>query len=123
MKVKVRATVVCSRADCVLLISKDGSKWALPGGWPDRDEPFIDAAGRALMGTTLLAGKLRYLFQVVGAATVHHVFIVQIPDAAEPAPGNDIVRCEWFSYASLNEIYISPMTRQIIEGYWMRCRR
>jgi 8-oxo-dGTP diphosphatase len=112
MKTKVRATVVCTRGDRVLLVSKDGSKWALPGGRPGRDEPFIDAAGRELLEeTSLLTRKVRYLFQVVGATTVHHVFVIQVEETAEPTPGKEILHCQWFSHTSLSKILISPTTR------------
>ena len=46
--------MVCARGDRVLLVSKDGSTWALPGGRPSKDEPFVDAASRELLEETTL---------------------------------------------------------------------
>ncbi|MGE6493461.1 MULTISPECIES: NUDIX hydrolase [Cupriavidus] len=124
MKTKVRATVVCARGDRVLLVSKDGSRWALPGGRPTKNETFADAAGRELLEeTTLLARGLGFLFQVVGATTVHHVFVANIGKSAVPKPSKEIQGCQWFSQAELGEIIVSPTTRHIIESVWAERQR
>lgn len=121
MKPKLRATVVCARGDRVLLVSKDGSRWALPGGRPSKDETFAEAAGRELQEETmLLARGLEFLFQTIGATTVHHVFVANIPKTATPKPGKEIARCQWFTPDDLGEIVVSHTTRHIIEGFWLR---
>ncbi len=116
---KERATVVCARGDRVLLVSRNGGKWSLPGGRPGRDEAFADAAGRELLEeTSLLARGLSFLFQVIDATTVHHVFVANIGKATAPKPSKEIARCQWFSQSELGEIVVSPATRQIIESFW-----
>ncbi len=116
--------MVCAHGDRVLLVSKDGRKWALPGGRASKDETLADAAGRELLEeTALLARGLGFLFQVIGTTTVHHVFVANIRKAAAPRPGNEIARCEWFLQSELGEIVISPATRQIIESFWLVRRR
>jgi len=119
MKTKVRATVVCARGDRVLLVSKDGSRWALPGGRQSKNETFADAAGRELLEeTALLARGLGFLFQVIGATTVHHVFVANIGKSAAPKPSTEIERCQWFSQVELGEIVVSPTTCHIIKSFW-----
>lgn len=121
MKTKVRATVICRRAKQVLLVSKDGVIWALPGGRPARGEDLSTAAGRELKEeTTLSADDLRYVFQVVGATTVHHVFVAGIGKSATPRPSQEIARCRWFSVREMAEIVTSPTTRHIVESFFHR---
>lgn len=120
MKTKIRATVVCARGDRVLLVSKGGSRWALPGGRPRKDETFAEAACRELLEeTTLLARGLCFLIQVIGATTVHHVFVANIGKTAAPSPSKEITRCQWFAQAELGKVVVSPTTRQIIESFWL----
>jgi 8-oxo-dGTP diphosphatase len=120
MKTKIRATVLCARGDRVLLVSKDGSRWALPGGRPGKSETLAEAASRELLEeTTLLPRGLGFLFQVIGATTVHHVFKANIGRTATPKPSKEISQCQWFAQAELGKIVISPTTRQIIESFWL----
>ncbi|UBM07910.1 NUDIX hydrolase [Cupriavidus metallidurans] len=119
MKTKVRATVVCARGDRVLLVSKDGCRWALPGGRPNKNETFADAAGRELQEeTSVIARGFGFLFQVIGATTVHHVFVANIGKSAVPKPSKEIDRCQWFTQSELREIVVSPTTFHIIESFW-----
>lgn len=94
-------------------------------GRPDRPLALIaDAAGRELLEeTTLVTRGLGFLFQVIGATTVHHVIVANIRKSAAPKPSKEIARCQWFSQAELGEVVISPTTRQIIEGFWLARQR
>ncbi|KWR74630.1 NUDIX hydrolase [Cupriavidus sp. IDO] len=124
MKSKTRATVVCVRGDRVLLVSRDGSRWALPGGRPSKEETFADAAGRELEEETALTAKgLVFLFQVIGTTTVHQVFGANISKTAAPRPNKEIAYCQWFSLLEIAEIVVSPTTRQIVESIFQlhRC--
>jgi 8-oxo-dGTP diphosphatase len=119
MKTKIRVTVVCARGESVLLVSKDGIRWMLPGGRPGTEEAFVDAAERRLREeTSLLAREISSLFQVISATNVHHVFGANLGKSAAPVPGKDIGQCQWFSPAELREIVIGATTRQIIESFW-----
>ncbi|CAG9187541.1 hypothetical protein LMG23994_06986 [Cupriavidus pinatubonensis] len=119
MKKKVRATIICARGDRLLLVSKDGIRWALPGGRPGRSETFADAAVRELQEeTTLQAKGLSFLFQVVGATTVHHVFVANIGKSASAKPCKEINRCQWFSTGELEEVIVSATTRRIVDDFW-----
>jgi len=118
VKVKTRATVVCFRGDRVLLVSKDGCKWSLPGGRPNKDESFADSAARELAEETTLSVKgLRFLYHVIGATTVHQVFAANIAKTAVAKPGKEIERCQWFSVAEMDEIVASTTTRQIVKAF------
>ncbi|MEN7527518.1 MULTISPECIES: NUDIX hydrolase [unclassified Cupriavidus] len=118
MKTKVRATVVCTRGGRILLVTKDDSRWALPGGRPGKAEVLASAAARVLYEeTTLIAKGREFLFQVIVATTVHHVFVANISKTDAAMPGKEIQRCQWFAPSELDEIVVSPTTRHIIEGF------
>jgi ADP-ribose pyrophosphatase YjhB (NUDIX family) len=58
---KDRATVLCVRDDRILLVARDRSRWALPGGRIRRDEAPHEAASRELEEETMLiADELMY---------------------------------------------------------------
>ena len=76
---KDRATVLCVRSDRILLVARDRSGWALPGGRIRRDEAPHEAASRELEEeTTLVADELTYLFQFDGFNTKHYVFFAEV---------------------------------------------
>ncbi|MCY1327005.1 hypothetical protein D9M68_101590 [compost metagenome] len=71
----------------------------------------------------MTAKGLVFLFQVIGATTVHHVFGANIGKTAVPRPGKEISRCQWFSLLEMAEIIVSPTTRQIVESIFQLHRR
>jgi len=115
MRPKIRATVVCVRDARVLLVSKDNTRWALPGGRPGAQEVLADTAVRELLEETALKAKtLVFLSQFLGATTVHHVFRVTVGKSAQPRPGHEIQQCRWFAPDELAKMTISPTTLRIV---------
>lgn len=116
-KAKRRATVICTREDRILLVSKDELRWALPGGRPDKGESPADAAGRELFEETgIKARKLTFLFEFTGATTLHYVFMTRLDDLARATPRNEIAHCRWLASGNLTDLAISPTTRQIVRN-------
>ncbi|CAG9167432.1 hypothetical protein LMG23992_00808 [Cupriavidus laharis] len=119
LKPKVRATIVCIRHGRVLLVSKDGVRWALPGGRPGKQESPEETARRELHQETALEAKaLVGAFQFIGATTVHHVFTAAIAASARPKPGNEIKCLQWLSHEKLGEVETSTTTRQIVSQFF-----
>jgi 8-oxo-dGTP pyrophosphatase MutT (NUDIX family) len=83
---KDRATVLCVRDNRILLVARERSRWALPGGRIRRGEAPHEAALRELEEeTTLVANELMYLFQFGGFNPLHYVFfagVVLVGDAS-----------------------------------------
>ncbi|WP_186101622.1 NUDIX hydrolase [Burkholderia gladioli] len=110
-----RATVVCRRGGRVLLVTRDGSRWALPGGSLEPGESAFEAACRELREETRLAGlPLAYAMQFGGLRKLHHVFLVDLPPDAHPRPGAEIGRCRWFSPRQVANLSASVPTREIV---------
>ncbi|WER48659.1 NUDIX hydrolase [Cupriavidus sp. WKF15] len=124
LKPKVRATVVCIRDDRVLLVSKDGVRWALPGGRPGKQESPEETARRELQQETSLETKaLVGVFQFIGATTVHHVFTAAIASSARPKAGHEIKSLQWLSHHKLGDIETSTTTRQIVSQFFSKVQR
>ena len=113
---KDRATVLCFRDDRILLVTRERSRWALPGGRIRRDEAPHEAALRELEEeTTLVADELMYLFQFNGFNTQHHVFFADLGPHVTAQPSNEIARCRWFTLVKIATLSASVPTRGIVE--------
>jgi 8-oxo-dGTP diphosphatase len=116
---KDRATVLCVRDDRILLVARERSRWALPGGRIRRDEAPYEAALRELEEeTTLVADGLMYLFQFSGFNTLHHVFFADVALHSTAQPSNEIARCRWFAPVKIATLSASVPTRGIVELFF-----
>jgi 8-oxo-dGTP diphosphatase len=116
---KDRATVLCIRDDRILLVARERSRWALPGGRIRRDEAPHEAALRELEEeTTLVADELMYLFQFNGFNTQHHVFFAGVGLHLTAQPSNEIARCRWFAPGKISTLSASVPTRGIVELFF-----
>jgi 8-oxo-dGTP diphosphatase len=116
---KDRATVLCARDDRILLVARERSRWALPGGRIRRDEAPHEAARRELEEeTTLVVDELTYLFQFSGFNTLHHVFFAGVALHATVLPSNEIARCRWFAPVKIATLSASVPTRGIVELFF-----
>ena len=114
-----RASVLCVRDDRILLVARERSRWALPGGRIRRDEAPHEAALRELEEeTTLVADELMYLFQFNGFSTQHHVFFAEVGPHLTAQPSNEIARCKWFAGAKIATLSASVPTRGIVEVFF-----
>lgn len=116
---KDRATVLCVRDDRILLVARERSRWALPGGRIRRDEASHEAALRELEEeTTLVADELMYLFQFNGFNTQHQVFFAEVASDLTAQPRNEIARCTWFAPVKIATLSASVPTRGIVELFF-----
>ena len=114
--VKQRATVVCQLGRRILLVSREGTRWSLPGGKPVTGEDLRETAMRELMEETRLhAMDMRYMFGFTGIHTCHHVFVATIADGEQPVPSNEITRCTWAKVTEVANLPVSTSTKGIVE--------
>ena len=107
------------RENRILLVARERSRWALPGGRIRRDETLLEAARRELVEeTTLVAGELTYLFQFTGFNTLHHVFFADVAHHASVQPSNEISKCRWFVPVKIATLSASIPTRGIVELFF-----
>ncbi|MBT2791107.1 NUDIX hydrolase [Paraburkholderia strydomiana] len=112
---KHRATVLCVRDDRILLVARERSRWALPGGRIRRDEAPHEAGLRELAEeTTLVAHELTYLFQFDGFNTQHHVFFTAVGPDLAAQPRSEIAKCKWFAPVKIATLSASVPTRSIV---------
>ena len=114
--VKERATVVCRQHDRILLVTRERSRWSLPGGTIRCSESPLEAARRELAEETALdVDGFNYLFHFGGLSKRHHVFLVDVSADVEPTASNEISRCHWFWPKQVSTLITSVATRQIVE--------
>jgi len=113
---KQRATILCLRANSILLVARSNGRWALPGGRCKPSESVAAAAIRELLEETQLTDlALHYIFEFWGARTRHYVFAARIPDDIEPVPGREISRCRWVRAKDIHSAWVSVSTRGIVQ--------
>jgi len=114
--IKHRATVLCVRANRILLVARSNGRWALPGGRCKAGEPISAAAVRELVEETQLNDlALHYIFEFWGVRTRHYVFAARIPDDMEPVPSHEIRRCRWVRAKDIQSAWVSVSTRGIVQ--------
>lgn len=113
---KERATIICRRRGKILLVTRERSRWSLPGGTIRRSESPLEAAKRELAEeTTLVVDSLEYRFQFGGLSKRHHVYSIDLPKGAMPMAANEISRCRWFRPERVSALIVSVPTRGIVE--------
>jgi 8-oxo-dGTP diphosphatase len=116
---KDRASVLCVRDSRILLVARDRSRWALPGGRIRRGEAPHEASLRELEEETMLvANELMYLFQFTGYNTVHNVFFADVAQYTTAQPSNEIAKCKWFAPVKITTLSASVPTRGIVELFF-----
>lgn len=118
---KTRATVICSRADSILLVTRGNGRWALPGGTVKRHETAYDGALRELAEETgMLAPALEFLFVFSGFQKMHYVFQWPICRAAVPRVSREIVDYAWHRATEPLPLEASVSTREIVRLFATR---
>jgi 8-oxo-dGTP diphosphatase len=95
VRTRRRGTAIVDTPRGILVVSKDGRNFLLPGGGARRNESWRDAAVRELMEETgLEAVEIAYLFEFAGVThkgargglfrNAHKVFLVTARGAPEP---------------------------------------
>lgn len=113
---KQRATIVCLRANEVLLVARAASRWALPGDTIKSGGTPLDAAHRELHEETGLADvPLKYMMHFGGFAKMHHVFVGELVGDQVPRASGEIARCKWVRHGQIARICVSIPTKKIIE--------
>jgi 8-oxo-dGTP diphosphatase len=121
---KKRATVICRRGKRILLVARNQSKWALPGGILKQGEHSAVAALRELKEETRLAGKsAKHLFDFRGKQKHHHVFACEIPNRAKARPSNEIAKCRWVHLDDIARLMTSGPTNNIVKLMSQRRRK
>jgi 8-oxo-dGTP diphosphatase len=129
VRTRRRGTAIVDTPNGILVVSKGGKSFLLPGGGARREENRQDAAIRELREETgLLVVGIAYLFEFRGRIhrgargglfrNAHKVFVVTATGVAEPR--GEIKRVAYYDGSSPS---ISYSAREIIERYQSIPRR
>ena len=114
----------------ILLIKRaahlsNGSKWAIPGGFLDRDETCEQAVLRELKEETGLSGKIVKLFKIVDSPkrkneerqNVAFVYQIKTEGRIKPDP-EEVTEARWFDVENLpNEEDFASDHFEIIQSF------
>jgi len=110
------ATIICRRADEILLVTRSFARWSLPGGKMRRGELPQDAARReSEEETQLVPHGLTWLLEFRGKNTVHQVFEAAIAPDATPRASREIAGCEWIGMDEIAWMPTSVVTKGIVQ--------
>ncbi|MFJ4067272.1 NUDIX domain-containing protein [Pseudomonas sp. NPDC089996] len=106
---KVKATVLCSRNDKVLLVRRKGAKWRFPGGQIASGEAPVVAAARELWNElSLHCPGLNAVGTLEVGNVFHHIYMTVLPDNCCFALGKGIIACKWVCWDELSATMLKP---------------
>jgi 8-oxo-dGTP diphosphatase len=114
---RIRATVLLTRQQAVLLVRERGGPWLLPGASVGLDELPMVAAIRGLhRDTGVEASAAAFLFQQVSAQHMHSVYRIAIPEDVNPRPSplGEFDEIRWVDSSDLGRMQVTPGTRAIL---------
>lgn len=111
-----RGTAIVETPEGILVVSRDGRTFFLPGGGAENGESRRDAAVRELMEETgLQAVGCRFLFEYPSFVNDHKVFLMETTGVAEP--DSEIRYVDFFDGSNLK---VSASSWEIIELYHLK---
>lgn len=116
MTLRARATVIIETSKGILLVSKSGARFSLPGGGIKREEFSICAAVRELYEeTNLKTLEAKYLFYL--NVNLHHHKVFLIKPIGIIKTKNEINRIAFLNKQNANALTLSPAVLPILEKY------